>query len=129
MKWSDIMQKLQNQNPNKVVLMKNGIFFTAIGKDAILLNKLLELKLTCFSSKICKVGFPIKNYDKYINLLKNKNISFILFDYNKDTKHEEKIYEFIGEDITNTFTNNNCLTCKNKKDTTNEIIEKIKNME
>ena len=47
MKYIDVLQKLQKENPEHIILMKNGIFFVAIGKDAIELNKQIGLQLTC----------------------------------------------------------------------------------
>ena len=60
MKYIDVLQKLQKENPEHIILMKNGIFFVAIGKDAIELNKQIGLQLTCMKKELCKVGFQAK---------------------------------------------------------------------
>ena len=39
MKMVEQMEKLQQQNFGTIILVKNGIFFVAIGKDAIMLHK------------------------------------------------------------------------------------------
>lgn len=60
MKYTELLQQLQEENKGHIILMKNGIFFIAIGKDALELNKLLGLKLTCMRRGLCKVGFKQK---------------------------------------------------------------------
>ena len=37
MKLSDEIEKLQEKNEGKIILIKSGIFFIAIGKDAVVL--------------------------------------------------------------------------------------------
>lgn len=65
MKYTDLMIKLQEENEGEIIIMQNGIFFIAIGKDAISMNKLLGLQLTCMKEGVCKVGFQIKSAEKY----------------------------------------------------------------
>ncbi|MBR2745017.1 MAG: hypothetical protein IKE01_06990 [Clostridia bacterium] len=55
MKYTDLLEKLQKENKEHIVLMKSGIFFVAIGKDALELNRLIGLKLTCMKEELCKV--------------------------------------------------------------------------
>lgn len=81
MKYIELIEKLQKENENHIILMKNGIFFIAIGKDAIELNKLLDLQLTCMREGLCKVGFQIKSLEKYIQKLKNTKKSFLVYTY------------------------------------------------
>ena len=66
MKFVEEVEKLQEENPGYLVLVKSGIFFVAIGKDAITLNETLGLKLICMKKELCKVGFQVKNVEKYI---------------------------------------------------------------
>ena len=47
MKFVQEIEILQKENEGTIILAKNGIFFVAIGKDAIILNEELGLKLTC----------------------------------------------------------------------------------
>ena len=60
-----MMELLQIKNKGKIVICNAGNFYIAIGKDAILLNCLLDLKLSCLKAEICKVGFPISSLEKY----------------------------------------------------------------
>jgi len=69
MKFIERVEKLQKENEGTIILVKNDIFFVGIGKDAVILENLLRLKVTCMKPGICKVGFPIKNVEKYIQLL------------------------------------------------------------
>lgn len=86
MKYTDLILKLQNENYGKLILMKNGIFFTAIGKDAVALNEALDLKLTCMKDGLCKAGFQVKSFEKYIRKMKDVNISFAMYTYDNKTR-------------------------------------------
>ncbi len=57
MKYLELVEKLQKENVGYIVLIKNGIFFVGVGKDAIILNEMLGLKLTCMKKGLCKVRF------------------------------------------------------------------------
>ena len=37
------MQTLKAKNPNKLIFVRYGVFFTCIGKDAIIAEKILRL--------------------------------------------------------------------------------------
>lgn len=60
MKYTDLLQKLQKKHEGHIVMMQSGIFFVSVGKDALELNKLLDLKLTCMKEGMCKVRFSNK---------------------------------------------------------------------
>ena len=68
-KYREIIEKMQKENPNKIIMIKIGAFYNSIGRDAIILEKILGLKRSCFGKGICKVGFP----ETYLN----KNIEKI----------------------------------------------------
>ena len=67
MTFSNKITELQRKYPKDAILIKNGIFFVAVGKDALFLNKELNLKCTCFGNQVCKVGFLVKSAESYIN--------------------------------------------------------------
>ena len=69
MSFSQMMELLQIKEKGRIVICNAGDFYVAIGKDAILLNKILGLKVTCFKTEVCKVGFPIQSLEKYTELL------------------------------------------------------------
>ena len=69
MGFSQMMELLQVKNKGEIVLCNAGNFYIAIGKDAVLLNELLGLKLGCLKPEMCKVGFPIAFLEKYTNMI------------------------------------------------------------
>ena len=57
MRFTEAVETLQKQNPGTIVFVKNGIFFAALGKDAVALSENMGLKKTCMREGICMVGF------------------------------------------------------------------------
>lgn len=96
MGFSKMIELLQEKNKGKIVLCNAGNFYIAVGKDAILLNELLDLKLSCFKVEICKVGFPINSLEKYMELISQKGYGFIVYYYNKKKKELEVLQEYKG---------------------------------
>lgn len=88
MKYLELVKKLQNASENEghIVMMKSGIFFVGIGKDAVILNRLINLKLTCMKENLCKVGFQTRSIEKYMKKLQKLNKSFVIYDYDKSTR-------------------------------------------
>lgn len=128
MKYIDLLEKLQQENPGHIILMKNGIFFVAIGKDALELNKQIGLQLTCMRPELCKVGFQIKSFEKYILKLKETKKSFIVYAYDKEKKKETKIFEYTNEPVLENRKCNDCNLCNKKTETEEEIIERMKKL-
>ena len=96
MKFTDEVCKLQKENEGTVILVKNGIFFVAVGKDAVFLSEKIGLKKTCMKEKLCKVGFSIQSSEKYMNLLEKNNISYKLYQINKSSDTPEVIFSDSG---------------------------------
>ncbi len=114
MSFSKMIEYLQVKNKGKIVFVNAGNFYIAIGKDAVLLNKLLGLKTSCMKTEICKVGFPITALEKYSELICEKKYSFIVYYFNNDTVDLEVVLDYDGKyknEITNTTIN--CYICKN----------------
>lgn len=128
MKFTEIVENLQEKNPGTAILVKNGIFFVAIGKDAITLNEKIGLKRTCMKDNLCKVGFLVKSSEKYIRTLKDEEISFALYTIDKNTNEPEEILRYKGKEITETRTSVNCQDCKQKQETDEEILERLRNI-
>ena len=59
MKLYKMLEILQAKNKGKIIICNSGNFYISVGKDAVLLNKILGLKVNCLKLEICKVGFPI----------------------------------------------------------------------
>ena len=111
--FGQMIELLQNKNKGKIVLCNAGTFYIAIGKDAILLNKILDLKLNCFKPEVCKVGFPIISLEKYTELIAEKQYSYIVYYFNKDKNELEVIQEYEGKKQNEIEENkNNCTICK-----------------
>ena len=72
-----MLEILKKKEEGKIVLVKLGTFYVAVGEDAVLLHKRIDLKCTCYKMNICKVGFPVIALDKYVEKL-------------NETKYKEK---------------------------------------
>lgn len=96
-----MMELLQIKNKGKIILCNSGNFYIAIGKDAILLNELLELKLTCLKPEICKVGFPIVSLEKYTDLIQEKDYSYIVYFFDKEKIELEVLMQYEGKKVNN----------------------------
>lgn len=127
MKFVDMVESLQEQNPGKIILVRNGIFFVALGKDAIVLSEEIGLKRTCMKDSLCKVGFLVKSSEKYIKVLEEKNFSFGLYVIDKATEKPESIYQHDGNKIEEVRTSLNCKDCMSKKETDEDVLERLRN--
>ena len=118
MKFSKKIEEIKNREENrgKIVLVRCGIFFTATGTDAILLNKLYGLKVTCFKEKICKVGVPVSFALKYLDLIEKDGYGYSLYDYDKETKELELKYQYQGKENIEKRTCKECKECPNYKE-------------
>ncbi len=114
MKFLEIVEALQKEekNQNKIILVKCGVFFVAIGKDAILLHETLGLNVTCIKPGICKVGIPITGCMKYTDRLEKLGYGYTLYDYNSKNKKVEVKYEYNGKANNETEKNTSCKECK-----------------
>ena len=91
------MELLQQKNKGKIVFCNTGNFYIAIGKDAVLLNNLIDLKLSCLNQEICKVGFPINALEKYTELIAEKEYSYIVYFFNQEKEELEIIMQYEGK--------------------------------
>lgn len=149
MKFYEFIEYLQKINPDKVIMVKSGAFFNAIGRDAIILEKTFGFKRTCHAKFLCKCGMPVSyvrgNIEKVKEKLKAKNISIIIYDEIKGGryKYKEKEYDILfqidGISVKENRKNINCSECENniyikennkytiEKEIYDEIINKIIN--
>ncbi len=121
MKFGEMIEILQEKEKGYIVLINSGGFYVARGKDAIQLNKILKLKLTCMEKEICKIGFPINVLEKYKELIKKEKYSYIIYNFNREKNKLEIIEKYTGE-----FYNkeeNSKRDCKICKNVTNGYIE------
>ena len=115
------MLKEKEENQNALLFIKCGAFFVAIEKDAIWFSKNLDLKLTCMSNKICKIGIPINSVYKYIDKLEKMSYSFVIYNYSKEIflennqKYTES-YRHKGKEIDYKYITLNCEGCQYYKE-------------
>ena len=55
MAFSQMLEILKEKEKGIIVFVKLGTFYIAVGEDAVLMHKKLELKCTCFKMNMCKV--------------------------------------------------------------------------
>ena len=107
-----MMELLQKKNNGKIVICNMGNFYISIGKDAILLNSLINLKVSCFKQEICKVGFPINSLEKYTDLLIQKRYSYIVYYFDKEKEELQILEDYEGKYNNNLKEENiNCYIC------------------
>ena len=112
MSFSKMLEILQERNEKKIVLIRLGMFYIATGRDAVLLHDKLNLKCTCFTDNVCKVGVPIIAIDKYIEKLDKTGYGYVIYNYNKDKSELTEVLTKAGRATRVTSKNLNCLTCK-----------------
>lgn len=66
MKLYKEIEEKQKENAGAIILVKVGIFYQAIGKDAVALAEPLGLQVTCAKKEMCKIGIPVKGIKKYL---------------------------------------------------------------
>ena len=137
MKFYEFIEYLQKENPDKVIMVKSGAFYNAIGRDAIILEKILGFKRTCHARFLCKCGLPVSYVKEKIEVvkkrLKEKNISIAIYDeveggrYKYNNKSYDILFELEGESLKENRKNTGCINCKNNvytKDMNKYVIEK-----
>ena len=115
MSFSYMMEILKEEHKGRIVLCNNGSFYVAIGNDAILLNEVLDLKLSCMKEGLCKVGFPIEALEKYTGLLIETGYSFIFYDFNSEKEDLVIIISCLGKRLNYEVSRNKCFTCEKNK--------------
>ena len=112
MSFSNMLEILQEKNKNSIVLIKLGVFYTATGKDAVFLNKELNLKCVCFKKQVCKIGIPENRIEYYLRKLEKLNVSYIVYHFDSKKEMLTEKYKYEGSYHKETRNNKNCLICK-----------------
>ncbi len=112
-----MMELLQKKNQGKIIFCNTGNFYIVIGKDAVLLNNLLGLKVSCIKPEVCKVGFPINSLEKYTDLLIQKRYSYIVYYFDQEKEELQILEDYEGKHKNDLKDKNmNCYICsKNTK--------------
>ncbi len=120
MKYLEIVKKLQNLscNTDVLVLVRSGVFFYGVGKDAVILTENLGLNYCCMKKELCKCAIPVIKIEKIIKILEEKRISFAIYDYTPKGINEigvgkyKEIGRYISSPISETREHFNCSKCQ-----------------
>lgn len=126
MSFSYMMEILKEEHKGRIVLCNNGSFYVAIGNDAILLNKVLDLKLSCMKEGLCKVGFPIEALEKYTDLLIKTGYSFVIYDFNSEKEDLVIIISYLGKRLNYEVLRNRCFICEKNKNKDKKVDKYIR---
>ena len=115
MEYLEMIEKLKQMYPNRIILISCGAFYIATGEDAVTLNKELELRVSCAKKYVCKVGTPKISIGKYIQKLNELNYKYIVLEY--DRNQNKILKRYIGGDRDKPIYdfNKGCEQCKNNK--------------
>ena len=108
-----MLELLKEQEREKIVLIKLGVFYIATGSDAVLLHNELGLKCICHKNNICKIGIPVNSIEKYTSKIISLGYPYVRYSIDKE-KQELKIEEsYRGKrEKPKLYENLNCLKCK-----------------
>ena len=59
MSFCKMLELLQRKDEGNIIFANSGTFYIARGRDAVLLHNILNLKVNCMETEVCKVGFPL----------------------------------------------------------------------
>ena len=94
MKLLEEFNKVKAENKKLIVFVKSGVFYISLGIDAYILNHILKLKLTDMSNTK-RVGIPINSIEKYIGLMQNYDIPYVIVDNGKIVYKCSGNFEFV----------------------------------
>ena len=130
-KFIDIVKRLQKENQGKIILVRSGIFFCGIGKDAVILQELIKYKPICAQDYVCKIGIPVSSFKQIIPRLIETGYSYVVYDHNKEERKTLEIYRIDGNEIYEEKENIICEKCwyyANKQKDTNEYIKELQDL-
>ena len=84
-------------------------------KKVVLLHNILDLKVNCMETEICKVGFSKNSLNKYIKLIQEKGYSYILYNFDNNTSKLTILNKYNGNKINNIEENKLQLIPKSEK--------------
>ena len=115
MSFSTMLDLLKQKEKGKIVIVKLGNFYVATEEDAVLLHDKLNLKCSCYKNKTCKIGFPVKSLEKYIEKLNETKYAYVIYDYNSLKIELKEIARRTGKHNKETEKSINCLICQGIK--------------
>ena len=111
MAFSQMLEILKEKEKGNIVFIKIGTFYIAVGEDAVLMHKKLELKCTCFKMNVCKVGFPVIALEKYVEKLNEIKYGYVIYDYDAKNIELKEIVRKRGKCNKKKKKSINCLLC------------------
>jgi len=115
MKIKDKYEDVKSLHQEEVVLFKVGSFYITFAKDAIVLNYLFSYQINNG-----KLGFPVSAFAKVCTNLKEKNISFYIFeDENNSYNSSDNLYNDIAKIAEKSYYSK----CSNEL-----LLERVKNL-
>ena len=75
-KIESIYKNFKEESKDTIVIIKNGIFYYTYNDDAIILWNLFDYKIKDDN----ELGFGSNSYSKVLSKLKDKNLSYIVYD-------------------------------------------------
>lgn len=115
MKVKDKYEEIKSLHQDEVVLFKVGSFYVTFSKDAIVVNYLFSYQINNG-----KLGFPISAFEKVCTNLKEKSISFYIFEEeDKNYRSDDNLYNDIARIAERSYYSK----CSNEL-----LLERIKNL-
>ena len=111
MSFSQMLELLKEKEKSRIVFVKLGTFYVAVGEDAVLLHKILDLKCTCYKMNICKVGFPVNSLGKYVEKLNITKYAYVIYDYDPNNIELKEILRKSGKHNKEQEKSINCILC------------------
>lgn len=111
MAFSQMLELLKKKEKGNIVFVRLGTFYIAVGEDAVLIHKKLDLKCTCFKMNICKVGFPVVALEKYVEKLNKTKYAYVIYDFDAEQTELKEIIRKKGKYNKEQEKNLNCLMC------------------
>jgi len=84
MKIKDFYQDNILKYPNKLKIFKKWIFWILLEEEAFFMSKYFSFKMTSLDKNTIKIWFPDSSKNKYLWLLDEKNIWYVLIDKKED---------------------------------------------
>ena len=101
MSFNEIYGMLKSENIDKICFAHTGAFFVTIGSDVECLEGILGLNKICFGEGICKAGFPNSSLAKYMKIMHDMGITYVVYGYVLDEESKFKIeIEYNGKKYT-----------------------------
>ena len=96
MKISEYIESIEDKYRWKLKIVKKWIFRILLDEDAYFMSKMFYLKLTKLDKETIKVWFPDWAKNKWLKILEEKNISYVLFEKKDNSYKRVWLYKWIS---------------------------------